>query len=345
LKAAVLGTTGYTGLVLLRLLAAHPHIDALVGASSSKAGEEAIAVDPGLGMAVLSKMHPTAGRLVTLEEAAKLKPDVVFAALPHLASAELLSPFLGASIVIDLSADFRIKNGKLFEWAYGHPPPRPDLIASSIYGLCEWQRDRIKGSDIIANPGCYPTASLLPLLPLASAGLIGGQIVINALSGVSGAGRRNSDNLLYCQRSESAGAYLPGRSHRHLAEMEEQLNEAHADVRLLFTPHLVPMKRGIHVTIAAQLAKGTAPEQIGNALTSIYAEAPFITLGEDSLPQTADVWGSNRCDIGWRFVDDTVLLFSAIDNLMKGASGQAVQNMNLRFGFEETAGLRTSSVV
>jgi N-acetyl-gamma-glutamyl-phosphate reductase len=341
MKAGVLGTSGYAGLVLLRLLSCHPGIESVIAVSSSKAGEKADSLDPGLGTEALSKMSSSDGRLVKLEEAVDKKPDVVFAALPHLRSAGLCSRFLGQSIVIDLSADFRIKNTKSFEKAYGAPPPRPDLLKQAVYGLSEWYRERIKTSDLIANPGCYPTALLLPLLPLL--GLLRPPVIANALSGISGAGKKASEKLLYCERSENAGAYLPGRSHRHVCEMEEQIIENGGAAGLLFTPHLIPMRRGVHITISAALKSDSSQAAVAEALAEAYESSPFVSLKGDQLPQTGDVWGSNRCDIGWHIEDGTILLFSVIDNLVKGASGQAVQNMNLRFGFNETTGLRCQS--
>jgi len=362
MKAAILGTTGYTGSILLRLLLRHPHVDSVIPVSASRAGEPVSRIDAGLGPATdpaadqgadpkdrggtgADRLAETGGLLVTAEKAVEARPDVVFAALPHLESAAVLAPFFGRSVVVDLSADFRIRDAALFERAYGAAPPRRDLISQAAYGLCECAAESIRGADIIANPGCYPTASLLPLIPLVRRGLVEGRVVINAISGISGAGRKASENLLFCTRSENAGAYLPGRSHRHWAEMQEQLSEAGGGLSCLFTPHMAPMKRGICTSIVVRLAAGASEGKVDEALDEAYGGAAFVWLRGGEIPQTRDVWGSNRCDIGRLTDGGTLLLFSVIDNLMKGASGQAVQNMNVRFGFDETAGLPVENVV
>jgi N-acetyl-gamma-glutamyl-phosphate reductase len=330
MRVAVLGATGYTGLVLLRLLADHPDVEDIVPVSTSQPGAPVSEVDHGLSPAIAAKLASTGGKLATMDEARRLaeKPgiDVVFSALPHLKSAEACAPFLGASVVIDLSADFRFADAAAFATVYGHAHPRPDLLPRAVYGLAEWHTDRIRRADIIANPGCYPTATLLPLLPLARAGLVDGTVVVNAISGISGAGKKERFDLLFCERTENAGAYNPGRVHRHAPEIEGELQAARASLSLLFTPHLAPIKRGMCGSVGALLA-------------AAYEGRPFVRLTGSRVPQTRDTWGSNRCDIGWHREGDSLLLFSAIDNLVKGASGQAVQNMNLRFGLDEAAGL------
>ena len=338
MKAAILGITGYTGQVLLRILAAHPDITEIITVSSSKAGQSITGFDPGISPAVLDKMTSTGGKALTIEEAAGKAPDVVFAALPHLESAVLCAPFFGKSVVIDLSADFRIKDPALFTKSYGAAPPRPDLLEQAVYGLCEWYGEAINKADLIANPGCYPTASLLPLLPLLKEGVLTGKIVINAISGISGAGKKLKDNLLFCERTENSGAYNPGKTHRHLSEIESQLHTVKSGVSAFFTPHLAPLKRGMAVTTFTELSKPLAKADCMALYRKYYGASPFIKLRED-IPQTADTWGTNRCDISVHVEGEGIYLFSAIDNLMKGASGQAVQCMNIRFGLPETAGL------
>lgn len=340
MKAAILGISGYTGMVLLRLLSDHPDIEEIIPVSSSKAGEKLLAADPGIGKAVIEKTAKTDNCMTDISYAEKQKPDVVFAALPHLASATVCSPFFGKSVVIDLSADLRIKDHSLFRKAYGCDPPRPDILGSAVYGLCEIYPDDIKKGDVIANPGCYPTCTLLPVIPLAAKGYLKGRIVTNAMSGISGAGKKATIGNLYCERTENTCAYLPGKTHRHFTEIKKELNSFDSSLDIFFTPHLVPLKRGMHATSAAELKEGVTPEQIGAAFSEYYGEKPFIVLKGNKLPETRDVWGSNRCDIGWQVQDGVVLLFSAIDNLVKGASGQAVQNMNIRFGLDEASGLR-----
>ena len=341
MKAVILGTTGYTGMVLLRLLSEHPDIEEIIPVSSSKPGTDLETIDPGIGKAVSEKTEKSDGKMVDIDYAVKRKPDVVFSALPHLASARVCEPFFGSTVVIDLSADFRIKETDLFVKAYKEDPPRKDLLDKSVYGLCEIYREDIKKSDIIANPGCYPTCTLLPLLPLASRGIIKGKIITNTMSGISGAGRKATIGNIFCERTENTCAYLPGQTHRHFTEIKKEINYKDSSLDIFFTPHLVPLKRGMHATTVIETSKDISAEEIGAVYSEIYGSSPFINLKKDKLPDTRDVWGSNRCDIAWQVHGSTVMLFSVIDNLVKGASGQAVQNMNIRFSLKETNGLKT----
>ena len=341
MKAAILGATGYTGMVLLRLLSEHPQISEIYAVSSSRAGKDLKEIDPGVYTAVQHKMSATGGKLIDVATAAKLGPDAVFAALPHLESAKICEPFFGSSVVIDLSADFRIKDHKVFEAAYGCPPERPDLLDAAVYGLCELYRDDIRKADLISNPGCYPTASLLPLIPVMKEIGADGKIVINALSGISGAGRKAAVNNLFVERTENCGAYAPAKSHRHQPEIKKELDAAGScDTDLFFTPHLVPLKRGMEITTLLDLKEAPDDAALNSLFEKYYGGSPFISWDADRLPQSRDVWGSNSCRIGWKTEGKTLMLFSVIDNLVKGASGQAVQNMNIRFGFAESAGLR-----
>ncbi|MFP4067628.1 MAG: N-acetyl-gamma-glutamyl-phosphate reductase [Spirochaetaceae bacterium] len=383
MKAAVLGATGYGGLGVLALLAEHPDVDQVLPVSSSQPGTALGSVYPGLSPTLLEKTREA--RLLDMEEARRRKPDVVFSALPHLKSAEVCAPFFESTVVIDLSADFRIPDPALFERAYGVEPPREDLLERSTYGLTEWFRARLRNTDLIANPGCYPTATLLPLLPLLHDGLVSGPITVNAMSGISGAGRKAAVNLLFTERSENVNAYAPGTSHRHWAEIYHYAVEAAAagrekrarsrpsptndrpsstkestmpaggghqeagpetgpepaskDLEVLFTPHLVPIKRGIAVTSTCRLTAEADADTVARSLRQAYDAEPFVGLSRRPIPETRDVRASNRCDIGYHVEGAMLLLFSVIDNLEKGAAGQAVQNMNVRFGFQETAGL------
>jgi N-acetyl-gamma-glutamyl-phosphate reductase len=343
MKTAVLGATGYTGSILLRLLAAHPDVREIIAVSSSQAGQAVRAVDPGLSPAIEVKMSKQGGRMAAIAEAIQAASagelDVVFSALPHLKSAEVCSPFLEKTVLIDLSADFRLKDPTTFAKAYGAAMPRPDLSARSVYGLAEWYTEQIRSTDIIAVPGCYPTATLLPLLPLAKAGIVRGTVIVNAISGISGAGKKEKTDLLYVERSENVNAYSPGTSHRHASEIAQELGAANNGLSLLFTPHMAPLRRGMAVTTVAELAAPVSSDRIAELYRKAYGSRPFITIAADRIPQTREVWGSNRCDIGWRIEDGHLMLFSAIDNLVKGASGQAVQDMNIRFGINECAGL------
>lgn len=339
MKAAILGTSGYTGQVLLRLLLAHPEVKKIIPVSASKQGQKITSFDPGINEKDLAKLGTTDGVCIDIEKAYAMKFDVVFAALPHLKSAGLCAPFLGKAVVIDLSADFRISDAALFEQAYGARPPREDLLDRAVYGLCEWYGEKVKKTDLIANPGCYTTAALLPVLPLVKEGLAAGPLVVNAVSGISGAGRKTKEYLLFCERSENLWAYSPGKTHRHWYEMRGELAKIDPGADLYFTPHLAPMVRGIAATITVESGKELTPQDVYDVYAAYYGNRPFIGLRRSGIPQTKDVWGSNRCDLGFHVEGRMLYVFSVIDNLVKGASGQAVQNMNIRFGMEETMGL------
>lgn len=332
MKALVLGAGGYAGAVLLRILAHHPQIEVVTAAARSAAGRPIAELDPGLS--------PTSARTIAAEvadpAAAVAAADgatVVFSALPHGASAELCAAAVGrAALVVDLSADFRFASEERFVTAYGTGRPAPDLQAEAPYGLVEYARDALRDARLVANPGCYPTATLLPLLPVVRSGLATGTIVVSAMSGISGAGRGAKVNTLFAERAENVNAYSPGRLHRHAHEIIEQLRwEA-----LVFTPHLIPAKQGMAVTTAVTVSD---VDGAVDAIRRRYADEPFVTLTGETPPEARHVRGTNRCGIGWRAEGDVLILMSVIDNLWKGAAGQAVQAMNVRFGWPETAGL------
>jgi N-acetyl-gamma-glutamyl-phosphate reductase len=349
MKTAVLGATGYTGLLLLRLLGDHPDVTEIAAVSSSHAGQDVLGADPGLPRSLEARLSRSSGKFLSIDEAVSLSAaggiDVVIAGLPHVKSAEICSRFMGSSVLIDLSADFRFRDAALFAKVYGAAHPAPELLPKAVYGLAEWRREEIKKTDLIAQPGCYPTATLLPLLPLAREGILKGMVIANAISGISGAGRKERLDLLYCERTENTGAYNPGTSHRHAPEIRQELVSASPALDLLFTPHLAPLKRGMTVTTVAELSKDvpeTGERSIEGIFRKYYGTEPFITLTGGRIPQSRDVWGSNRCDIGWRREGGRIMLFSALDNLVKGAAGNAVQCMNIRFGLDERAGLRST---
>src|SRR5271157_3025684 len=282
MKTAVLGATGYTGQILLRILAEHAEVDRIIAASSSQAGVKVRAADPGLPPDIEEKIP--GGLLVSPEEVLRAAAgrggiDVVFSALPHLKSAEICSPLFGTTVVIDLSADFRLRDPAVFQKAYRAPVPKPDLLSTAVYGLTEWHTDAIRKADIIANPGCYPTATLLPLLPLAREGLLKGAVIVNAISGISGAGRKERVDLLYVERSENVNAYSPGTEHRHAPEISQELLAADASLSLLFTPHMAPLRRGMAVTTVVELARQPAdsgPGSIAETYLRAYQGRPFI---------------------------------------------------------------------
>jgi len=351
MKALILGSTGYTGMMLMRILSSHPQIDQIIPTSRSVAGQSVIAEDPGLHASIVEKLAGTDGCYVEFGEVDLGSVDVVFSALPHKTAASMIGPIVGTVPVIDLSADFRLVDREVYERVYGTTHPHPELLEKSVYGLSEWNRDEIRTASIIACPGCYPTATLLPLLPFAH--LIDYPVIVDALSGISGAGRKEERNLLFNERSENMNAYNPGRVHRHVPEIVQELrravsagssagSSAGTPADILFTPHLVPIKQGMLVTATARLTSPMSQEEAEAIVTDAYASSPFVNLTTRSTPQSRDVRNTNRCDLSVRVHGDHIQLFSALDNLYKGASGQAIQNMNIRLGLDERSGLRLS---
>ncbi|MEM5946940.1 N-acetyl-gamma-glutamyl-phosphate reductase [Spirochaetia bacterium 38H-sp] len=339
MKVAVLGATGYTGMMLLRFLRLHNGVDTVIPVSSSAAGKRVSEVDRALFSSLDNKLSLTDGCYVDLDTAFSLRPDFVFSALPHLASAIACARFLEHGKVVDLSADFRLKDAAVFENVYGEEHPFPELLSDAVYGLAEWNKERIKEASLVANPGCYPTASLLPLLPLIKEGIIAANVSINALSGISGAGKSAKVSSLFAERTENMSPYLPGRSHRHLPEIAQELREVSEDADPVFTPHLVPLKQGMLVTTVAYLMRDVSDKDIADCYMDYYGESPWIRIRHPELVETRWVRGSNYCDISFKNEGDRLIIFSAIDNLIKGASGQAIENMNIMNGFPETEGL------
>ncbi|MGN6553516.1 MAG: N-acetyl-gamma-glutamyl-phosphate reductase [Verrucomicrobiota bacterium] len=348
-KVAIVGTSGYSGEELVRLLLNHPHAELVAVTSRQYAGQTLAQIFPKFAN------HPSAKALrfsePNAEQLAK-QADIIFLALPHGVAAEYAIPLIAANrTVIDLSADFRVKSAAVYKEFYAHDHPAPEMLSKAVYGLPEVYREQIKRASLIASPGCYPTSILLPLIPLLKAGLIKPTgIIADSLSGVSGAGRKAEIDYLFVECNESARAYgIP--KHRHLSEIEQELSiAANTPITLQFTPHLIPLNRGILTTIYAAPsehfsdAAGAAKlaEQITACYAKSYSEEPFVRLLEGkALPDTKNVAGTNVCEIAWRLDPRTgrLILLSAEDNLVKGASGQAVQSMNILSGFPETAGL------
>ena len=339
MNAAVIGASGYSGEELVRLLSRHPNVTLAAVTSRSLAGKPVAEVMPALRHLV-GDLEFTHSDPVVL--AAREDLDVFFLALPHGVASEYADPlFQAGKTVIDLSADFRLKSTAVYEQYYGQAHPAPHLLAAAPYVIPELADDQWKSASLIACPGCYPTSVQLPLVPLLKQGIVKpAGIVINSYSGVSGAGRTVAEDFIYCERNESMKGYgMP--MHRHLSEIEEQLEKAaFADCIVQFNPHLAPMSRGISTTIVAK-ANGS----LGNLYASwnaTFAGKPFVNvLPSGSYPDTKHVTGTNRADISAVYDQrtDNFVITSVIDNLLKGASGQAVQLLNLKFGFAETAGL------
>ncbi len=340
-KIAIVGASGYSGEVLVQLLLNHPHAELVAVTSRQNTGLTLAQVFPKFAG------HPKSKAIRFSEPNAEVvtkQVDIAFLALPHGVAAEYAVPFLNAGcVVIDLSADFRLKSPEVYKEFYAHDHSAPDLLKKSVYGLPEIHREQIKNGLLIASPGCYPTSILLPTIPLLKDELIKpASIIADSLSGVSGAGRKAELDYLFCECNESMRPYgVP--KHRHLSEIEEQLSlAAKTQVVAQFTPHLIPVNRGILTTLYLEPAKKLTQEEVAACYQKAYGNEPFVRLLEGkSLPDTKNVVGTNAIEIAWRLDPRTgrLIVMSALDNLVKGASGQAVQSMNIICGFPETAGL------
>lgn len=347
LRTAILGASGYTAAELLRLSAHHPALDIVALTGNSRAGERLEGVYPNfIGGQGNGKVWP---ELVDWQEVDWGAIDLVFACLPHGASQDTIaqiSPKVGR--VIDLSADFRLKDAALYEATYGRSHDSAELLEKAVYGLTEYARDELKEAKLIACPGCYPTATLLTLMPgLKSGALDTESIVIDAKSGVTGAGRKGALGLSYSELSDGAHAYGVG-NHRHAPEIDYHIGRmTGVESQVSFTPHLLPMNRGMIVTCYAKLANGQSYDSLRKAYQTGYKDEPFVhVLPEGQVPQTRHVRGSNHVQIGL-FKDRReghVILIGVIDNLTKGSSGQAIQNLNVAMGWEEVTGLQQTAL-
>jgi N-acetyl-gamma-glutamyl-phosphate reductase len=342
-KVGIIGD-GYTAAELLRLIVGHNHLEVVYISSTDNIGSCITEVYPQLKGLTDLVCEPT-----DLEQI-KSRCEIVFLALPHGLSVPMVTELSLAGIkCIDLGADFRLKDAGLYKQYYELEHKAPHLLTEAVYGLPELYREQIKKAQIIANPGCFPTSAILPLVPLLAAGLIETQgIIIDSKSGVSGAGRGLKLGSQYCEVNEGIHAYGVG-THRHTPEIAQEMSfAAGSPVDIIFSPHLVPMNRGILTTSYSRLRPGIAPNKVRQVLEERYAEEYFIrVLPEGQMPHTKWVYGSNFVDIGI-FVDERrgyVVLVSAIDNLTKGASGQAIQNLNIMLGLAENEGLRFTGVM
>ncbi|NOR25289.1 MAG: N-acetyl-gamma-glutamyl-phosphate reductase [Desulforhopalus sp.] len=338
INVGIVGASGYTGAELARILCNHPEVRITAATSRQHAGRPLSEIFPSLR----GKVDIICENLSVAELCDKA--DFFFTAVPHKTAMDLVPGLLAAGKkVVDLSADFRLRDVLVYEeWYQAHSSSQ--FLNEATYGLPELYRNRISGSRLVANPGCYPTSIILGLAPLLKAGAIEAQTIIaDSKSGTSGAGRVAQTGSLFCEVHDGFKPYKVGRAHRHTPEIEQELTVlAGAEVRISFTPHLLPISRGILSTVYASLAPGFDREKIDTLYRNHYQNEPFVRLlGEDSFPSTQFVRGSNFCDISYKIDPATnrIIVMSAIDNVVKGASGQAVQNMNLMYGLAETTGL------
>jgi len=339
IKAGIIGSTGYAGAEIVRLLLQHQDVEIKWYGSRNYVTKNYSSIYPNMFEFVDEKCLDD-----NMEELADAV-DVIFTATPQGLCASLINEeILSKAKIIDLSADFRIKDAAVYKKWYAIDHAAPSFIKEAVYGLPEINREAVKEARLVANPGCYPTCTFLTMYPLVKAGLIHpNTIIVDAKSGTSGAGRGAKTDSLYCEVNENIKAYGV-TSHRHTPEIEEQLSDlAGEEVTISFTPHLVPMNRGILVTAYASLREEVTEEEIRRVYEDCYRKEYFVRLlTPDMMPQTRFVEGSNYVDVNFKidFRTKRVIMMGAIDNLVKGAAGQAVQNMNLMFGFSEQEGLR-----
>jgi N-acetyl-gamma-glutamyl-phosphate reductase len=333
LKVGIFGASGYTGIELLKILRRHPKVEVVFGTSESSGGQ------------TLSDVYPTTDELpLILTEFAPLdKIDMAFLCLPHTAAMSTAKKLLAAGKrVVDLSADFRLKSASEYKAWYAHEHLAPELLSSAVYGLVELNRAEIGNADLVANPGCYPTCAILGIYPLAKASLLGdGPIIIDAKSGVSGAGRKPSLTTHFVEANENLSPYNIGHAHRHVPEIEQEITRAAGKpLKIVFAPHLVPINQGMLATIYVQPKESMDTNALVSLYRQTYEAEPFVkVLPPGKLASMRYVAGNNQCVISLTAVNGTSIIVSAIDNLVKGASGQAVQNMNVMYGFDETTGL------
>jgi len=336
IKAAIIGASGYSGAELMRLLSMRADVKLEKVVAGTSAGQRVDALYPVFN-----------GRVDLAFESMRDNHlddvDIVFVALPSGEAMHVVPELFGTiSRVIDLGGDFRLKSTDVYQQFYKHEHTSPELLHQAVYGLPELHKQSIAQARLVANPGCYPTSAILGLLPALTNNIVSTEaIVINSLSGVSGAGRSASTELSFVEMNENIRAYKMG-VHQHIPEMQSVLSEACGkEVSMSFIPHLVPITRGIYTTIHAQLSRTTSQDEIREVYEKFYAEAPFVRI-KKQIPQIKDVVYTNYCDIGV-FVEprtSQLIIISVIDNLMKGAAGQAIQNMNIMFGLPEETGLQ-----
>ena len=334
IRVGIVGATGYTALELLKLLFKHPQVEVTQVTSRDEACPRLDDVHPALRDQTNLSLTPLDIDSFTSQV------DCAFCCLPHAASAEVVNQLLKHSIkVIDFSADYRLNDVATFEKWYGVTHPDPNRVGQVAYGIPELFRDQIQSAELVANPGCFPSSALLPLAPLVKAGLIKeSPIIVDSKTGISGAGRKPNLKFHYPECNESITAYGVG-THRHQPEIDQIIARfCGSQTHSVFTPHLTPMDRGILSTIYVQAGRGTSMDDLQNELKQFYADEPFVRI-TDRIPGTKEVSGTNFCDIAVRQSGSTIVLLSVLDNLIKGASGAAVQNFNVMYNFPEKTGL------
>lgn len=336
IKASVLGGSGYSGIELLKILSNHPQVQIDRVFANNSAGK------------LLQEIHPwfvnrLDVRFESFSTESICSSDIVFVALPSGEAMNVVPQLLSlGKKVIDFGGDFRLKDISLYETFYKRAHTARGTVPQAVYGLPEWNKSRIESASLIANPGCYPTSVILPLAPLIKDGLISSKgIAANSLSGVSGAGRSSSADMSFVEVNESVKAYKVG-VHQHIPEIKTTLEElTGSPVSITFVPHLIPITRGIYSSMYATLNNNATTADVVQSYRKYYSSAPFVRVSDTTIPEIKNVLYSNYVDIGFRIYPENnqIIVFSAIDNLVKGAAGQAVQNMNLLFGYNETEGL------
>jgi N-acetyl-gamma-glutamyl-phosphate reductase len=343
IRVGILGATGLVGRELVEQLALHPEVKLAFATSEQSAGERLSDVYPRLRGVGDFELIPS-------DDALREEADCLFSCVPDFLSTRLAPALLERGTqLIDLPGDFRLDSAEAFERWYGRAHDAPELLAEAVYGLPELNREAIRTARLVANPGCYPTSVLLGLAPFMRTGLVADEpIIVDAKSGISGAGRKLLHELLFVDAHDNIAAYKAGRIHKHVGEMEQELAKlAGRDVRVVFTPQRVPLNRGMLSTLYVPLAEDVGTETLVDAVWTLYAEEPFVRVKGAELPEASHVAGTNFCDVGVKRVEGArmAIVVSVIDNLGKGAVGTAIQNMNLMFDLPEVTGFTATPVV
>ncbi len=335
IKTGIVGAAGYSGVELIRMLLGHPEVEITKLFGNSSAGSRIEDIHTSLRGMISAEIE-------TFSENALTETELIFVALPSGASMDIIEKAYNTGVkIIDLGGDFRLENKEIYSKYYKHEHTAPQLLSEAVYGLSEWNEESIATTKLVANPGCYPTSAQLPLIPLLKNGIIEDDLIsIVSYSGTSGAGKSSAANMMFSEINESVRAYKPG-VHQHIPEIKQYLKKfSGIDAKFSFVPHLLPVTRGIYTTITAKFSEGVTEKSVYDIYESSYSGSPFVRIIHPSIPEMKDVLYTNFCDIGFEIYENgSIVLFSTIDNLVKGAAGQAVQNMNIMFGFNQTEGI------